>query len=163
MSRSYPETKLCIAFVEHLETYFPRTHGILNYTHIANEGRNKRDGARLKKMGVHAGWFDYVFVWRNPSILASAIAQNPPQMGFLEAKIGKNSLSPTQKRFDDFMRPMDIPLEEFRTVEEGHNILIRWGLKPIRECRYFKEPDLATWDDKIAAAHQFYAPRKEPV
>jgi hypothetical protein len=151
-SRRADETKLCIAFAEHCEIYFPRQPNVLNYTHIANEGRSPKDGAKLKKMGVKAGWFDYVFIWRGLDY---------PRIGFLEAKIGKNTLSDSQKGFDVTMRPMGVLLDIFRTVEQGHNILLSWGIKPIKPCQYFKEPKLATWDDKIAAMQNLHAPRKD--
>lgn len=156
MSRNHNEIKLCIAFTAHCEIYFPRTPGGLNWTHIANEGRSPQEGAKLKKMGVNAGWFDYSFVWA-----ASNAPVLRPEIGFLEAKWGNNDYSSTQKRFVSFMRPMNIPCEKFYSVAEGHSWLLRWGIKPMHECRYFKEPNTMTWDDKIALMHAMYAPRKE--
>lgn len=149
--RSHPETKLCIAFAEHCQIYFPRQHGILNWSHIANEGRSPQEGAKLKKMGVKAGFLDYIFTY-NPD-------RTYPRLAFLEAKVGKNGLSPSQKTFVSVMSPMGVPCEIFRSVEEGHKILVRLGIKPIHECRIFKEPDLMTWEDKISAMHQMFSPR----
>jgi len=149
MPRRADELKLCIAFAEHCGIYFPRTPGVLNWTHIANEGRSPKDGAKLKKMGVKAGWFDYEFIWS---------CGEYPRIGFLEAKVGNNGLSSSQKEFDCVMQPMGVLLDVFRTVEQGHNILLSWGVKPIQPCRYFKEPNLMTWDDKIEVVHSIFRP-----
>lgn len=151
--RSFPETKLAIAFNEHCLTYFPRQHGVLNYTHIANEGRSPQEGAKLKKMGVKAGFLDFEFIW-NPN-------KTYPRLAFLDAKCGKNDFNASQKEFVSSMRAMGIPCEKFYSVQEGHLILVSLGITPIRECRIFKEPQLATWDEKLAAVHSMFAPRKD--
>ncbi len=148
MKRKSNETKLCIAFAEHCELYFPRQRGILNWTHIANEGRSPQEGSKLKKMGVHAGWFDYEFIWH----------QDYARIGFLEAKWDKGDYSPSQKTFSSVMAPMGVLLEKFYSVKQGHEILLSWGIKPMRECRLFKEPNTMTWEDKVKNAVDWNRP-----
>lgn len=154
MTRNANETKLCMAFTKHCEIYFPRTPGLLNWTHLPLEGRSPQEGSKLKKMGVNSGWYDYEFIW---------YPGDYPRIGFLEAKWDKNGLSPTQKNFDYCMRPMGVLLGEFRSVEEGHNKLISFGIKPTRECKIFIEPNTMTWNEKLQATHDFFAPRKDLV
>jgi len=149
--RNHNEVKLCIAFTEHCEIYFPRQPGILNWTHIANEGRSPQEGAKLKKMGVKAGWFDYPFVWFNGV---------RDRLAFLEAKWGKNDFSSSQKTFMAFMIPMGIPCEKFYSVEEGHHKLLGFGIKPIQPCQYFKEPNCMTWEDKMKVMQNMNKPPK---
>ena len=49
------------------------------------ELRDKATAAKLKRMGVRAGWPDFAIVW-DPMI-------------FIELKAGRNTLSPAQRRF----------------------------------------------------------------
>lgn len=151
MSRNHNETKLCIAFTSHCETYFPRQRGVLNWSHLPLEGRSAQEGAKLKAMGVKAGFLDYEFIWLDTF----------PRLAFLEAKWGKNDYSSSQKEFVSVMQPMGVPCEIFRSVEQGHNILIKHGIKPMRPCQYFDEPNTMTWHQKLSAMHLMNMPPKK--
>jgi hypothetical protein len=146
--RNHLETKLCIDFTNHCLIYFPRRKGVLDWTHIANEGRSPQEGAKLKKMGVRAGWLDYIFIGKNNSALVA----------FLEAKIQGNDYSDTQKRFISVIEPMGIPYGKFETVKQGHQLLVSFGIHPIKECRVFKNTDMRTDAEKKRDAFNFYRP-----
>lgn len=147
--RKADEIKLCIAFAKHCEIYFPRQRGVLDWTHIANEGRSPQEGDKLKKMGVRAGWFDYEFIWHDKTT----------EIAFLEAKVQGRDYSDSQKRFISVIASMNIPYAKFETVEQGHNYLISWGIKPLQECKLFHEPNLQTWDDKVKLSMNLYKPK----
>lgn len=148
---NHDEDKLCIAFNEHCDKYFPITPGKLVWTHIANQGRSAKMGSKLKKMGVNAGWFDYIFI-QFPS---------PFSCISLEAKIydkngKKTDYSHSQKTWDFVTQGMPIFKGKFYSVEEGHHLLIEAGVNPIMPCANFKEPDYRDWDDKRDSAMDFY-------
>lgn len=144
--RRADEDKLCMAFTTHCEKYFPRIRGILAWTHVANQGRSKSQGSKLKKMGVYAGVFDYIF-WA------------PDLTLHLEAKVEKRDYSDTQRTFMSLVE--DMPrhkLNKFYSVREGHNILISYGIFPIMACTIFKEPDFLTKTQKVQIAIDMWMP-----
>lgn len=153
-ARRSDETRLCMAFSEHLDNYFPQSFKLV-YTHIANEGRSPQQGALLKKMGVNAGWFDYIFLFREK-------ASDEWKVSKLEAKIGKNDYGTSQRTF---LQKYAVGGHErhgiFRSVKEGHEILKKWGIKPLTDCVYFKEPNYATLQEKYAISHEFFYPGKK--
>ena len=142
------ENLLCMAFNRHIDTYFPQKKGSLVYTHIANQGRSAGQGDKLKKMGVNAGWFDYIFIaWPSPF---SAIC--------LEAKVHGRGYSDSQEHFDDLTIGMPIFKGKFYSVREGHELLIEAGLKPMMPCTLFREPDYLTKRDKFKLAFESFKP-----
>lgn len=143
----HDEDILCFAFNEHCVKYFPRQRGILNWTHIANEGRSPQQGAKLEKMGVMPGWFDYIFI-------------TPGRVAFLEAKVAKRKYNTNQKKFHYMMEPMQmVRMGKFYTVEEGHYMLKSFEIHPIMECRLFKEPVYNNSPaDRIRANQEFFKP-----
>lgn len=144
----HDEDLLSIAFNAHLDIYFPQQKGVLVYTHIANQGRSPQQGDKLKKMGVNAGWFDYIFI-HHPS---------PYKTIHLEAKVDGRNYSDSQKIFDDLTTGMPVFKAKFYTVKEGHNLLIEAGVKPLKPCSLFKEPSYATLREKYVAAYNMYKP-----
>src|SRR5258708_6072402 len=106
-SNRHDEDLLCMAFKKHCETYFPRQIGHLVWTHIANQGRSGGQGSKLKKMGVSAGWFDYIFI-AHPS---------PWKAISLEAKVHGRQYSDSQETFDYMTQGMPIYKAKFYSVE----------------------------------------------
>ncbi len=144
--RRRDEDLLCMAFNTHLREYFPPTPGKLIYTHIANEGRSAGQGAKLQKMGVEPGFFDYIFLIPHWTIE-------------LEAKVHGRDYSQSQKTHISYIQDMPGKLHaKFYSVQEGHSLLVSYGVQPIKPCGLFKEPHYQTWEDKALAAHNFYAP-----
>lgn len=134
-----------MAFKDHLEIYFPVIRGSLVWTHIANQGRSPQQGDKLKKMGVKAGWFDYIFA-SHPSIW-KFIA--------LEAKTKGKDYSDSQKDYIFFTEGVPIFKGKFYSVEEGHKLLLEAGVIPVKECTYFKEPSYITKRDRINMSKQW--------
>jgi len=144
----HDEDLLCMAFNAHLDIYFPQQKGALVYTHIANQGRSAGQGDKLKKMGVNAGWFDYIFI-HHPS---------PYKTIHLEAKVEKRNYSDSQKVFDDLTTGMPVFKAKFYSVKEGHSLLIDAGIKPIKDCTIFDEPYYLTKEEKYKLAIEMYRP-----
>ncbi len=145
------EDKLCMAFNAHCDIYFPVTRGKLVWTHIANEGRSAAQGSKLKKMGVNAGWFDYIFI-QFPSAFSCVS---------LEAKVHdkkgkKRNYSISQKTWDYVTEGMPIFKGKFYSVKEGHTLLIEAGILPLMPCSNFKEPDYLTQQDRFKLAFDMY-------
>jgi hypothetical protein len=144
------EDLLCMAFNVHLREYFPPTPGILIYTHIANEGRDGREGSKLKKMGVEPGFFDYIFLVPHWTIE-------------MEAKVDGADYSTSQKTHILYIRDMPGKLHgKFYSVREGHHMLIGYGVHPIKPCTLFREPSYLTMADKRVLANDFFAPPRKP-
>lgn len=149
----HDEDLLCMAFNAHCDIYFPVTRGKLVWTHIANQGRSAGQGDKLKKMGVNAGWFDYIFV-QFPSKFSCVS---------LEAKVHDNKgkkrdYSHSQKTWDYLTEGMPIFKAKFYSVKEGHNLLIEAGINPLMPCTIFKEPNYLTKKEKIQHAISWNMP-----
>ncbi len=158
MSNRHDEDLLCMAFKSHLDIYFPETPGKLVWTHIANQGRSPQEGDKLKKMGVHAGWFDYIFECMYGSFFMVHLEAKVIAIDKNTARKTKRDYSDSQKKFDHMTNGMPVHKAKFYTVEEGHNLLKSFGVPPRLECKLFKEPSLVTWQDKIDALHRFQKP-----
>lgn len=126
------ENALCMAFVRNIENR--RNYGLCRpflYFHIVNEQPRQKNGSnvaaaiigkRLKDMGRKAGVLDYAFMWQGVFGL---------EVGFLEAKHGKNGLQPSQSDFIEDCNALGIRTGVFRTVQEGMRHLQDWGvIKP---------------------------------
>lgn len=148
MTNRHDEDLLAMAFNKHLDIYFPQTRGKLVYTHIANEGRSAQQGNKLKKMGVNAGWFDYLFI-SHPSQWKAIC---------LEAKVHGRDYSDSQNKFDYMTAGMPVYKAKFYSVREGHQQLMNAGIEPLKPCRLFKEPSYLTFEDKKNLARNFFAP-----
>ena len=148
MKHRHDEDLLSIAFAEHCHIYFPQRRGSLVWTHIPLQGRSAQQGAKLKRMGVHAGWYDFLFI-AFPSNF-SAIC--------LEAKVHGRDYSKSQEHFDDLTTNMPVFKGKFYSVKEGHNLLIEADLKPIKPCSLFKEPVFLTQMEKFRLAKDFFRP-----
>lgn len=123
------ENALCIAFVRNIEQR--RALGLcvpFLFFHVVNEqprqvgGSNQAAaiiGKRLNDMGRMAGVSDYCFLWMGPFGL---------EAGFLEAKHGKNTLTPSQKEFFGHCANLKIRTGVFRTVQQGIQMLEDWGI-----------------------------------
>ena len=98
--------------------------------HIANEDKNYEKnehirisiGAKLKRQGKLAGVFDYFVSWFDGERM---------QFAYLEAKIGYNKLSDTQKEFKARLDLCGIPNVTFWKVNEGIDFLIGLGIYKI--------------------------------
>lgn len=148
-----------MAFNTHCDKYFPVTKDKLVWTHIANQGRSAGQGSKLKKMGLNAGWFDFIFEHNRVTHVYNI---------HLEAKVVddktglKRDYSHSQKTFHYLTENFPIFKAKFYSVEEGHNLLMKAGLTPLMPCTLFMEPDFLTLKDKFALAHALYAPPKSP-
>ena len=143
-----------MAFTTHCHEYFPVTPDKLVWTHIANQGRSGGQGDKLKKMGVHAGWFDYIFIahpspWKAIKLEAKVVDEDTGK---------KRDYSETQKNFDYFTKGMPIFKAKFYSVEEGHAKLIEAGIQPIKKCTAFFEPSYITLQQKYKMAFNMYKP-----
>ena len=70
-------------------------------------------------MGVLPGIPDYQFIWKDNNLV---------KLGFLEFKTLKGTLSVNQKVLKESIGKMNIPYEIARSVDDGVNILKKWGI-----------------------------------
>jgi hypothetical protein len=90
------------------------------WTHFpAGEIRDARTGAKLKHMGVRAGVADFIVIIPTPS--------DRPLLGFLEVKTERGRLSPAQELFRDDVAAAGCLHSVARSIDEGLNVLGRWG------------------------------------
>ncbi len=149
----HDEDTLCMYFAAHCRKYFPLRKGSLWWTHIANQGRSAGQGDKLKKMGLNAGMFDFLFcAW--PSSFS---------MICLEAKVidqhgRKRDYSDSQEHFDDLTIGMPVYKGKFYSVKEGHGLLLESGLIPLMPCTMFREPDYLTQREKFKLAFDAFKP-----
>jgi hypothetical protein len=90
------------------------------WTHIPlGEYRDPKTAGLLERMGVNAGWPDFIFVaWTG-------------HIYFLELKSEKAILSGPQRAFFAVMRQWQIECEVARGYDEAIAILGRWGVVPV--------------------------------
>lgn len=139
----HEEDKIHINIVEQHRIYFP--HVLI--THPANQGRSPQEGAKLKRMGTRAGTSDLLLWWQDNSAGIE-----------IKAKDGKES--PNQATFGFMLKRLGHKYGIVRSWEGYYKLLVSWGITPIQECRIFKEANTMTWNDKLSAVHNLYAPRK---
>lgn len=119
--RLKPEEQLSIAFATALRELTIAGRLRCVWTHPANEIAGRRDNkaqiryAIAKAMGLIDGTADYLFLWNDGS-------------GALEAKVGKNGQQPNQVDFEVWCAEMSVPYATFTSVEEGLEILTKWGV-----------------------------------
>lgn len=133
------EDKIQINIVAQHAIYFP--HVII--THPANQGRSPQEGAKLKKMGVRAGASDLLLWWDYGA-------------GGIEIKDEDKKETPNQITFGFLLKRMGHYYGVAHSWEEYYHLLISFGIKPQQECRFFKEANTQTWEDKLAAVHNLY-------
>lgn len=144
----HDEDLLCFAFAKHCRAYFPLRVGALWWTHIANQGRSAGQGAKLKKMGLNAGMFDFLFcAW--PSSFS---------MICLEAKVRGRDYSFSQEHFDALTIGMPVYKGKFYSVMEGHGLLVEAGLKPLSPVSLFHEPCYLSRQEKNQLALDMFRP-----
>jgi len=82
----------------------------------AGEERDKRVGAKLKRMGLKPGWPDFLLI-------------SPEGMHhWLELKRGvRGTLKPDQVDFAQHMLARDVPWAVARSFDEAVTVLTRWG------------------------------------
>ena len=91
------------------------------FTHIASgEMRTERTGARLKRMGVVAGWPDFILL--SPHRLAH----------FLELKRGSLALRDAQAEFAAYCQEHDYPFAVHCTFDGALDQLRTWGAVKVR-------------------------------
>jgi hypothetical protein len=114
-----PEDMMCVAFANALRA--ATLDGTLRavWLHPAQElcfGHKTGVRAAISRaMGMHVGVGDYLFLWDGGS-------------GVLEAKHGRNSLSPGQRDFRDWCGAQGVRFGLFRSVDEGLALLRGWGV-----------------------------------
>jgi hypothetical protein len=122
--RTYPEHAICKHFMLLVNNLIARKLTLKPFVifHIPNEqevtgniAKDKIRNARRKEIGVMSGVLDYLVFWEGG-------------MGFLEAKVPGNSLSPNQKLFCDLCDALGVEWEVFKSPDEGLRILAEWGL-----------------------------------
>lgn len=106
-----PEHALHLQVVRYLDLAYP---GLLWSHFPAGERRDAKTGAKLKAMGLKAGWPDFVFVMPN------GIA------AFLELKATSGRFTPAQKAFRDQAVSHGAWWAEARSLAEVEDILHRW-------------------------------------
>ena len=85
------------------------------FTHIASgELRDKGTAAKLKRMGVRAGWPDFVLL-------------GPPGLHCLEMKRKGEDLSADQELFEAFCKTVGTPYRWADTLDGALAILKEWG------------------------------------
>ncbi|MRX32801.1 hypothetical protein [Aminobacter sp. MDW-2] len=114
-----PEDRICIEFANRLRawTIEGRLSGV--WTHIGNElaGGTKNASIRYaiaRALGLISGATDYVFLWDGGC-------------GVIEAKAGKNDLTPRQVDFASWCAARRVPHRVMRSADEGEGILREWG------------------------------------
>lgn len=145
------EYRLQVAIIDHLRgqqrkgnKIYPGTKPFANLfvTHLY-QGRSKNEGFFLKSLGVYPGVADILAIW-------------PDGWGFMEVKTENGVLSTPQKRFKWMCESYKIKWALIRSVQQAHDQLKAWGLKPAHEA--VREPDLRTIEQKKSDAFDFYRP-----
>jgi hypothetical protein len=118
-TRVQPEDAMCVQFANALRaaTIDGKMTGV--WLHPAQElCHGHRTGVRAaisRAMGMHVGVSDYLFLWEDGA-------------GALEAKHGRNGLTPGQDDFRAWCESQGVRHAVFRSVDEGVAILRAWGV-----------------------------------
>jgi hypothetical protein len=112
------------SIVRYLRSILP--HGWI-VMHVPNGGsRNPIEGAKLKRLGVVAGW---------PDISIYGGGHNSGgQAFFLEVKAAKGRVSQCQHMIMDKLKDMGFPVAVVRSIDDARERISEWGL-PSREVR----------------------------
>lgn len=137
----HDEDKIHINIVEQHALYFP--HVIL--THPANQSRSPQEGAKYKRMGVRAGASDLLLWWQDGA-------------GGVEIKKTGGKETANQATFGFLLKRLGHHYGVCRSWQEYYNLLLSWGITPLKECKIFKEANLLTWEDKLNIVNRMYKP-----
>jgi hypothetical protein len=115
--RASPELQLHLAVVRLLEITYADTR--CDWTHFpAGEVRNAKTGAKLKRMGLKAGWGDFIFV------LPGGIHAE------LEIKVEQGRVTPSQVAHGRHICALGAKYEVAYSVLGAMQILKSWGVIP---------------------------------
>lgn len=118
------EHQIHASILRYLRSVLP--HGWI-VMHVPNGGsRNPIEGARMKALGVVAGWPDISIYGGGHNHGGSAF--------FMEVKSAKGRLSNCQHRIIDQLKDMGFPVAVVRSIEDARELVAEWGL-PSREVR----------------------------
>jgi hypothetical protein len=118
------EHQIHASILKYLRAVLP--HGWL-VMHVPNGGsRNPIEGARMKALGVVAGW---------PDISIYGGGHNSGgQAFFMEVKSAKGRLSNCQHQIIDRLKDMGFPVAVVRSIDDAQRLVAEWGL-PSRQVR----------------------------
>lgn len=158
------EFKLQVHVVNMHAQYFPHV------CMIAFPGRpgDAKDGFFKKKMGVRPGVSDIILWWSHtyPLWAVKWLMQMRDYCGFgfalmhsgvIELKVDAK-ISSAQNKFLSRINGLGGCHQVCHSWQEYYKTLCKWGIKPVYICTTFAEPDYSTWDEKLAAVHNFFAP-----
>lgn len=123
--RKQSEKAICIEFYKLLQEYID--FGLANWDivichHSPNGGyRNAKEAGTFKRMGVVAGFWDYLIIYGNEGQCATGVL-------FAEAKTPEGRLSENQKIFHSQINALGIPSFTFTSAKEGIDRLIQHGI-----------------------------------
>lgn len=116
----------------------------VRFCHVPNGGKRRRiEAARLKGLGVEAGWPDLSLAWSEPRSIAlgfagassavakamHAIAETPvSRSAFIELKFGDGKLTAKQLDFQRWCRENGIPHAVARSLDEVTDAVRSWGI-----------------------------------
>lgn len=113
------EVRVHIALADTIDRFMDRMKW--RCTHVPNgELRTKETAARLKRMGVQAGWPDFQFL------------SHEGRMYFLELKRPGNDLSEMQEHFHRWCLRWGIPCQVVSNYKDAVEALKAWGILPDR-------------------------------
>lgn len=114
--------------------------------HVPNGGsRNPIEAARLKKLGVMAGWPDI-------SIYGALTGSGGyvPYAGFMEVKSKAGRIQPSQHNVMDRLKDAGFDVAVIRSVEEARDCVKAWGL-PSKDAAVNDNADTWVQLDRAAA------------
>lgn len=117
--------------------------------HIYN-GRSKKEGFFLKRLGVVPGVADLLILYR------SNCSCGLPRVGigFLEVKKPGGVQSTPQRKFMGICHWLGVPYAIVKSVREAHDTLVAWGCPANHHS--VQEPDLRTFEQKKKDAFEMY-------
>jgi hypothetical protein len=118
------EEPIHVSIVTYLRTTLPKDWVVM---HTPNNPRSEAAGARLKRMGMIAGWPDI-------TLLGVIPGRWQPFMGFLEVKAPKGALRPAQKECHRSLQSLGFPVAVVRSIEDVRVVADAWGL-PSRDVK----------------------------
>lgn len=114
------EEAVHVAIKEWLELVLPTAIVI----HVPNNPRSATSGARLKRMGMIAGWPDL-----------TVMLPEGARTFCLEVKAAKGALSPKQRAVHDLLTAKRIPVGVVRSIEEARSFIAGIGITTRESAR----------------------------
>jgi hypothetical protein len=119
------EDALHKAILKYLRTVLP--HGWL-VMHVPNGGsRNPIEGAKMKALGVMAGWPDISIY-------------GPGMCCFMEVKTQRGRLSNSQHAVIDRLADMGHPVAVVRSIDDARTMVKEWGLPTRDTWEHISQP-----------------------